>query len=70
MVCSARILVATSSGLMPSIESSIVCAIPFSWVWRSVAAFIARLRAGKLRLHILDRLLTGLRREICRDALR
>ena len=55
---------------MPSIESSMVCAMPLSWVWRSVAALIARLRAGKFRLHILDRLLTGLRREIGRDALR
>ena len=41
MVCSARILVATSSVDTPSMESSIVCAIDLSWVCRSVVALIA-----------------------------
>ena len=40
LVCSAKILVATSSSLMPSIESSIVCVIALVWVWRSVADLI------------------------------
>ena len=54
---------------IPSIESSIVCAMPLSWVWRSVEALIAVCAPANSAWISWSRLLSVLRCQVGRYAL-